>query len=125
LAKADALSCVSEGDCHSIGMCRQPVHLQNLRRVQSSLRTVPDLGTLSGMTKTPLRDYLDGVGQTAEAFAAAHNLSAWSVRHWARGDKEPSLGAQIDMEKATGGKITPADWLTWSIARRETQSEAA
>lgn len=70
------------------------------------------------MTDTPLRRYLAEVDETAEEFAAAHDLSPWSVRHWARGDKMPLLGNQLELERASGGKVTPAMWTEWEIARR-------
>lgn len=69
------------------------------------------------MLKSPLREYLDETGATAEAFAASNRLSAWSVRHWARGNKLPNRSSQIDIEKATHGKITPAMWLAWDLER--------
>ena len=69
------------------------------------------------MSKTPLRDHLELTGQTAEAFAAANGFSPWNVRHWSRGDKEPSLSAQLELETATGGVVTPQAWLAWRIER--------
>lgn len=64
---------------------------------------------------TPLRAFLTDRSMTAEDFASQHGLSAWSVRHWARGDKEPSLNSQIDLERATGGIVTPQSWLNWKL----------
>lgn len=69
------------------------------------------------MTKSPLRDYLAASEKSAEAFAAETGLSPWNVRHWARGDKVPELASQIKLETATGGAVTPAMWLEWSLAR--------
>lgn len=69
------------------------------------------------MLKTPLRDHLETTGQSAEAFAAAHGLSPWNVRHWSRGDKEPSLSSQIELDAATGGAVTPQTWLAWRLDR--------
>lgn len=77
------------------------------------------------MLKTPLRDYLDETGQTAERFAADKGLSAWSVRHWARGDKTPSLESQQELERATESAVTPAMWLAWKIASGDTSSVQA
>lgn len=60
---------------------------------------------------TPLREYLERTSQTAEAFAAMHGFSPWSVRHWARGDKMPRLQAQMRLAEATGGEVSPEKWL--------------
>jgi hypothetical protein len=76
-------------------------------------------------TKTPLRDFLARRGINAEAFASDHQLSPWSVRHWARGDKMPQLEAQRRLEAATDGEVTPADWLAYSLARPSTEERAA
>lgn len=81
------------------------------------MHVVPGLGTVPGMSKSPLREYLDAAETSAEAFAAKQGLSPWSVRHWARGDKVPVLDSQREIERATGGKVTPAMWLTWSLSR--------
>ncbi len=100
-------------------MFRSPVRGKNLRRVQNRLRVVPKMGTFSGMLKSPLRDYLDTTGLSAETFAVEKGLSAWSVRHWARGDKLPELASQINIERATDGQVTPAMWLDWSLSRSQ------
>jgi hypothetical protein len=76
------------------------------------------------MSKSPLRDFLDETGATAEGFAADKGLSAWNVRHWARGDKLPALASQLDIEKATDGRVTPSMWLNWSIARQASAQPA-
>jgi len=76
------------------------------------------------MAETPLRKYLAESKLTAEHFAAEHGMSPWSVRHWSRGDKTPSLDAQRDLETATDGAVTPAAWLEWSLSR-PTGQEAA
>lgn len=76
------------------------------------------------MSKSPLREYLDEIKATAESFAAEKGLSPWSVRHWARGDKVPALSSQVEIEKATGGRITPAMWLDWSLARKPSPTPA-
>lgn len=75
------------------------------------------MGTFYGMSKSPLREYLDSTQTSAETFAAAQGLSPWNVRHWARGDKLPVLGSQLEIERATGGAVTPAMWLEWSLSR--------
>lgn len=98
-------------------MCRTPVHSKNRGRVQNFLAIVPYVGTFRAMLKSPLREYLDQADTTAEAFAAAKGMSAWSVRHWARGDKLPNRGSQLDIERATDGKVSPADWLSWDLER--------
>lgn len=77
------------------------------------------------MSKTPLRQYLDSIGQTAEAFATEHGLSAWSVRHWSRGDKHPSLQNQMELRDATAGMVTPESWLSYSLAKGGSESAAA
>jgi len=77
------------------------------------------------MTETPLRRYLDEVRKSAEVFAAEKDLSPWSVRHWTRGNKLPELKSQIKLQEATGGIVTPADWLAWDIGRQVEQSEKA
>lgn len=69
------------------------------------------------MANSPLRDFLDNAQLSAETFAVDKGLSAWSVRHWARGDKLPSLSSQLEIEKATGGIVTPSMWLEWSLGR--------
>ena len=66
-------------------------------------------------SKTPLRAHLDATQQTAETFATAHDLSPWSVRHWARGDKCPELENQIKLGEATGGSAGPDAWLNWTL----------
>jgi len=79
------------------------------------------------MTDTPLRRFLSDQSLTAEDFASAKGMSAWSVRHWARGDKVPSLQSQIDIEQATAGAVKPADWLGWTLsvaAARQTGAAA-
>jgi len=76
------------------------------------------------MTETPLRRFLSDRSLTAEEFAAKHGLSAWSVRHWARGDKEPTLHSQIDIERATGGTVSPQDWLNWKLGQSPTDAAA-
>lgn len=98
-------------------MCRTPVRIKNRQRVQKLLRIVPNVGTFCVMSKSPLREYLDAEQSSAERFAADKGLSPWSVRHWARGDKLPELASQIALEKATDGKVTPAQWLEWSLSR--------
>ena len=100
--------------------------VENLTTVQNRLLIVPDVGTFLIMArKTPLRDHLDSTGQTAEAFAAAHGFSAWSVRHWARGDKHPQLDAQVKMGAAVGAALSPEVWLAFSLAGAIEQQEAA
>lgn len=71
------------------------------------------------MHDTPLKAYLGAHGKSAEEFAADNRLSPWNVRHWARGDKVPSLNSQMDLERATAGEVTPEAWLTWRIAQQE------
>lgn len=68
------------------------------------------------MTETPLRQHLREIGLSAEKFAELHSLSPWSVRHWSRGDKEPSLASQVELEAATNGEVSPADWLAWKLS---------
>lgn len=99
------------------------LHVENLQRVQNRLRIVPSVGTSGDMTETPLRRHLAEIGTSAEDFAVAHDLSPWSVRHWARGDKMPLLGNQLELERATAGKVTPAMWTEWEIARRTAAAE--
>jgi len=77
------------------------------------------------MADTPLRKFLTEQSLTAEDFASKHGLSPWNVRHWARGDKEPSLPSQIDLEKATGGAVSPQDWLGWKLAQSSEPTKAA
>lgn len=77
------------------------------------------------MTDTPLRRFLSDQSLTAEDFASAKGMSAWSVRHWARGDKVPSLQSQIDIEQATAGAVTPALWLEWKLASSPTRHTGA
>ena len=100
--------------------------VENLRGVQNRLRIVPDVGTFRSMArKTPLRDHLDLTGQTAEAFATAHGFSAWSVRHWARGDKHPQLDAQVKMGMAVGAVLAPEALLAFSLSAPVEQKVAA
>ncbi|WP_159975830.1 MULTISPECIES: helix-turn-helix transcriptional regulator [unclassified Novosphingobium] len=77
------------------------------------------------MTDTPLRKFLSERQLTAEDFASDKGMSAWSVRHWARGDKVPSLQSQIDIEQATGGAVKPADWLGWTLALNSARQTGA
>lgn len=77
------------------------------------------------MAETPLRAYLRSKGLTAEAFASGHGLSAWSVRHWARGDKTPALEAQRAIAVATDNEVTPEAWLAYTLARPADQRSAA
>lgn len=77
------------------------------------------------MTDTPLRKFLSDRSMTAEDFASDKGMSAWSVRHWARGDKVPSLQSQIDIEQATGGAVKPSDWLGWTLAVAATRQGSA
>lgn len=74
------------------------------------------------MTDTPLKSYLSEHGKSAEEFAVENRLSPWSVRHWTRGDKEPSLNSQVQIEQATGGVVTPAAWLEWRLSNRPKQA---
>lgn len=69
------------------------------------------------MRDTPLRQFLLQRSMTAEEFASQNGLSAWNVRHWARGDKEPAIASQLEIERATGGVVKPADWLAWKLAQ--------
>lgn len=75
------------------------------------------------MTKSPLREFLDSTQTSAETFAADKGLSAWNVRHWARGDKLPALPSQLELERATDGRVTPAMWLEWNLARTQPDTE--
>lgn len=77
------------------------------------------------MIETPLRTFLAENRKTAEQFAAENGLSPWSVRHWARGDKEPSLASQVEIERATGGVVAPASWLAWKLSKAAPASEPA
>jgi hypothetical protein len=77
------------------------------------------------MSKSPLREYLESLGTTAEAWATDNGFSAWSVRHWSRGDKLPELDNQVALSEATDGKVSPEAWLAWSIERRRPSPEAA
>jgi len=77
------------------------------------------------MSKSPLREYLDTIESSAETFAIEKGLSPWSVRHWARGDKVPTLPSQMEIERATSGKVTPSMWLAWSLSRPAKQGQAA
>lgn len=70
------------------------------------------------MTDTPLKVFLLERAKSAEEFAAENQLSPWSVRHWVRGDKEPSLNSQVQIERATTGIVTPAAWLEWRLSNR-------
>ena len=76
------------------------------------------------MTKSPLRSYLDRIEKSAEVFAIDQGLSPWSVRHWARGDKVPSLPSQMDLQRATGGEVKPEHWLQWSLSRAQADQAA-
>lgn len=71
------------------------------------------------MSETPLRRFLTEHGLKAEDFAAAHQMSPWSVRHWSRGDKVPMLDNQRELERATEGAVTPSHWLEWSMSRQQ------
>lgn len=106
-------------------MFRRSVRGKNRHRVQNLLAIVPSVGTYRRMSKTPLREFLDTAQSSAETFAAEKGLSAWSVRHWARGDKLPALNSQLDIEKATDGAVTPAMWLEWSLSRPPVGKAAA
>lgn len=77
------------------------------------------------MSKTPLRRFLEESEQSAEAFAASHHFSPWTIRHYARGDKMPSFRAQRALNDATGGAVTPNDWLEWSSQQTAKQADAA
>lgn len=74
------------------------------------------------MADTPLKAYLSKRSKSAEEFAAENHLSPWSVRHWVRGDKEPSLNSQVQIERATAGIVTPAAWLEWRLSNRPKQA---
>jgi hypothetical protein len=69
------------------------------------------------MNKTPLRKFLTDHSMTAQGFATKHGLSVFNVRHWTRGDKEPSLTSQLELEAATAGAVTPGDWLAWKLSQ--------
>lgn len=74
------------------------------------------------MTDTPLKAFLTKRGKSAEEFAAENNLSPWSVRHWVRGNKEPSLNSQVQIERATKGAVTPAAWLKWKLSNHSSKA---
>lgn len=97
----------------------------NCYLARKGLDIVPCQGTLWGMADTPLKIYLAAMGKSAEEFASDNGLSAWSVRHWVRGDKEPSLKSQVDLDRATSGKVTPAKWLSWRLAKASPSNAAA
>lgn len=104
-------------------MYRVQERVENLHRVHFRLPSVPGQGTVHPvMAETPLRKYLSDSKTAAEEFASTHGFSPWSVRHWARGNKLPSLDSQLELEKATDGKVSPADWLNWEIERRSAAS---
>lgn len=77
------------------------------------------MGTLRPMNKTPLKSFLEKAKVSAASFSREHGFSAWSVRHWTRGDKLPALRLQTKLEIATQGAVRPADWLEWKLSRMD------
>lgn len=51
-------------------------------------------------------------GLTATAFAAMAGLSQPQVSRLLKGHHNPSLATMDAIRRATGGKVTPNDWLT-------------
>lgn len=58
-----------------------------------------------------LADYLRHEKQTHEAFAARLGVHAVTVSKWASGAMRPSWPKMEAIQAATGGAVTPADFM--------------
>src|SRR5579859_3912111 len=66
---------------------------------------------------TPLRAWMDKHPVTNYRMAKAAGLSIGTISFIARGRTLPSLVAALKIEVATGGDVTPKDWLKTKIAK--------
>lgn len=58
-----------------------------------------------------LHDYLRAENISTEAFAAQLRVAAGSVRKWRYGERTPRPDAMRRIQVATGGKVTPMDFV--------------
>ena len=58
-----------------------------------------------------LAEYLGQPGITASALARVVGVSHSTIGRWADGSIEPSLSGMRKLHEATGGKVTPNDFL--------------
>jgi len=66
------------------------------------------LGYISAMN---LKTYISQNNLTLAEFGARVGVSHASVSRWVNGERTPSLGTALAIEKATKGKVKPSDWF--------------
>lgn len=59
-----------------------------------------------------LREYLHKAGLTAHEFADRLSVSKSGVGKWLRGERIPRAAQIIEIQRVTGGHVTPADWYS-------------
>ncbi len=62
-------------------------------------------------SQTPLSKWIDGSGRTREQVAEALGVTKASLDRYCRGERTPTLGAALAIEKVTGGAIPARSWL--------------
>lgn len=75
--------------------------------------------------KTPLAKYLKmhrhdtaaEVGRRMSKHLKGQEPSSASLSQWTTGATAPSAIAQVAMEKATEGFVTPGDWARWKVKK--------
>ncbi len=62
-------------------------------------------------TQTSLSKWIDGSGRTREQVAKALGVTKASLDRYCRGERTPTLGAVLAIEKITRGAIPARSWL--------------
>jgi transcriptional regulator with XRE-family HTH domain len=63
-----------------------------------------------------LATYLEKHGLTEPEFAKAVGQSEFAVRKWLNGSRFPRRDNLLEIERVTGGKVTPNDFLSGAAA---------
>lgn len=66
----------------------------------------------------PLARHLDRTGLSVSQFAKRHGFNVVTVHGWARGSRNPSLGAAFRLERVTDGEIPAAAWVKPNRSKR-------
>jgi transcriptional regulator with XRE-family HTH domain len=62
-------------------------------------------------SENALSKWIDGSGRTREQVAKALGVTKSSLDRYCRGERTPTLGAALAIEKVTGGAIRARSWL--------------
>lgn len=63
-------------------------------------------------TQTPLAEWIDRSNRTREQVAKALGVTKASLDRYCRGERTPTLGAALAIERVTGGAIPARSWLS-------------